>query len=283
MKLIFSFKTTTIVFLAFVLAACDALQPPGIITNVVLAPGVKAGNEPTSTSLNYPPVQEEIHAIVTLTNAPKDSAVKVVWTAIDVGAAAPPDTKVGESETKSEGTRNLDFALKRPGNSFASGLYKAEIFLNGKLDRTLQFQVEGTPLKAGAKTGCPAATTQAQKPSGLIAKVTLAERTKEDNEPVNPTAEFLANETISAIVEIANTPANTKIKTVFSALDAGNSSICNAKLGEAEQVVEGSKRILFTQKPASPWALGKYRVEIYVNDALAHTTNYVVVTQKQVR
>ena len=38
----------------------------------------------------------------------------------------------------------------------------------------------------------------------------------------------------------------------------------------------------FRSSQDSPWALGTYRIDIYVNDALDHTANYVVVPQRSV-
>ena len=277
-----------IVALAFTATACDLLAPPGGITKAVTAQGAQGASvEPVNVSDNFPPDQNEIHAIVTLTNAPKDSTIKVVWIAADVGAAMPPDTKLSESETKADGTRNLDFVLKQSGSRFAPGLYKAEIYLNGKRDRTLNFVVVGTPLVAATSRpagNCPPATTQPHKTTGLIAQVTMAEGVSGANEPVNRTGEFLPGETIHAVIAIKDAPANTKFRATFFAVDADGSKLCNAKLGESEQSASGSKNLDFALTPAKdkPWSLGTYRADVYVNGVLDHTANYVVVTKKQV-
>jgi hypothetical protein len=157
--------------------------------------------------------------------------------------------------------------------------------LNGTLDRTLNFTVVGTPARLGTVVigGCPPATTQAHKPSGWIAQAIMAERTQgAEKEPVNRTGEFLPNETVHAVVTVKGAPPNTKFRAVFFAVDAGGSTICNAKLSEMELALSGSGNLDFTAAPSGNWALGKYRVDIYVNGTLDHTTNYVVVTQKQV-
>ena len=270
---------------AFFLVGC-ASEPPAAITKVVTAQGVQGANfEPVNVSDNYSPDAGEFHAVVTVANAPKDSVVKAVWFAVDVGNAAPPDTKIDETEIKTEGSRNVDFKLVRSAKAWAPGLYKVEIYWNGARDRTLNFVVTGTPLRVGtaAASGCPPATTQPHKLSGWIAKVIMAERTKgETKEPENPTGEFLANEVIHAVVEVKDAPPNTKFRAVFFAVDAGGSTLCNVKLGETELTADGSRNLDFSLAPDKPWALGKYRVDIYVNATLDHTTNYVVVTQKSV-
>ncbi|MDE3088790.1 MAG: hypothetical protein KGJ80_05340 [Chloroflexota bacterium] len=273
-------------FLALGGSACEYLESPAGITKVVMERQVQGTPfEPAGISDNFPPDQSEFHAVVSLTNAPKDSLVKAVWYAVDVGAASPPDTQIDETEVKTEGTHNLDFSLKRAGNQWPPGLYKVEIYWNGKLDRTLNFVVTGTPQRVGtaALSGCPPATTQPHQVSGWISQVIMAENTRgEEKEPVNRTGEFLPNETVHAVVTLKDAPPNTKFRAVFFAVDAGGSTICNAKLGESEFVAGGAKNLDFTLKPSANWALGKYRVDLYVNDALDHTANYVVVTQKSV-
>ncbi len=277
-----------LIALAFSIAACDLLAPPPGIAKVVMAQGVQGANlEPVGLSDNYPPDQDAFHAIVTLRDAPKDTVIKAVWYAVDVGVAAPPDTQIDETEVKTEGSRNLDFTLQRSSRQWAPGLYQVKIYWNGKLDRTVNFTVVGTPQRLGTPiplSGCPPATTQTHKVSNLVSKVIMAEGVKgEQKEPFNRTGEFLPNETVHAVVEIANAPANTKFRAVFFAVDAGGSTLCNAKLGEMEIVSSGSRNLDFTLQPSSGnWLLGKYRVDIYVNDVLDHTANYVVVTQKSV-
>lgn len=278
-----------ILLIAFASAAsaCEMLESPAGITKVVTAQGVKGETfEPVGVSDNYAPDQSEFHAVVTLTNAPKDSVVKAVWYAVDVGIAAPPDSKIDETEVKVEGSRNVDFALKRTGRQWPPGLYKVEIYWNGKLDRTLNFVVVGTPQRAGTPAAagkCPPATTQPHKTTGLLAQVIMAEGVRgADNEAVNRTGEFLPKETIHAVVAVKNAPANTKFRAVFYAVDADDSKLCNVKLGESEQIASGTKNLAFTLKPPKDWALGTYRVDIYVNDVLDHTANYVVVMKKEV-
>jgi hypothetical protein len=271
--------------LCLVLAsACEYFEPPAGITKAVTAQGVQGATlEPVNITDNFSPDQNEFHVIVTLTNAPKNSRVKVVWTAVDVGAAMPPNTKIDESEVTVEGTRNLDFSLKRTATRWHSGLYKAEIFWNGRLDRTLNFIVVGTPQRTGTVVAskCPPATTQPHKSSGLLAKVIMAEGADANNEPVNRTGEFLPNETVHAVISVQNAPANTRLRAVFYAVDAGDGAQCNLKLGESEQIASGSN-LVFKLSPTQNWLLGTYRVDIYVNDVLDHTANYVVVTKKQV-
>ncbi len=274
-----------LILVLLALTACEMLASPAGITKVVTAKSVQGATfEPVDITDNFSPTDPEFHAVVTLTNAPKDSVVKVVWTAVDVGSAAPPDTIIDEAQVTTDGSRNLDFVLKRKSNQWSPGLYKVQTYLNGTLDRTLNFTVVGTPARLGTAVigGCPPATTQAHKPSGWIAQAIMAERVDGNKEPINRTGEFLPNETVHAVVAVKDAPPNTKFRAVFFAVDAGGATICNVKVGETEQTQSGSGNLDFTASPPGNWALGKYRVDIYVNGTLDHTANYVVVTQKQV-
>jgi hypothetical protein len=279
-------RVVLIVLVALALSGCDFLVSPTGITQVVVASGVKGDAlEPVNASDNIAPDQNEIHAVVTLTSAPKDSLVKAVWMAVDLGSALPPNAKLDEKEIKVEGSCNVDFVLVRAGKAWSPGLYKVELYWNGKLDRTVNFVITGTPLRTGVAMlgACPPATTQPHKVTGWITQVILAENVQgEEKEPVNRTGEFLRNETIHAVVTIKDAPPNTKLRAVFFAVDAGESTVCNTRLGESEFIAEGARYLDFALKPGADWQLGKYRVDIYVNDALDHTANYVVVMQKSV-
>jgi hypothetical protein len=177
----------TMLCLTLFASACEFLEPPAGITKAVTAQSVQGATfEPVGITDNFAPGQNEFHVIVTLTNAPKNSNVRVVWTAVDVGSALAPNTKIDEATVTTEGSRNLDFSLKRKATQWSPGLYKAEIFWNGKLDRTLNFIVVGTPQKTGTVvvSKCPPATTQPHKPTGMLAQVIMAESAGANNEPV---------------------------------------------------------------------------------------------------
>jgi len=79
-----------------------------------------------------------VYCIVKLANAPSDTVVKAVWTAIEV-EGADPNTLIDESELTS-GDAELTFDLTN-SQLWPVGKYKVELYLNGKLDRTLEYEV----------------------------------------------------------------------------------------------------------------------------------------------
>jgi len=84
--------------------------------------------------------QNEIfYCIVQLANAPDDTTVKVVWYAVNAQDTEP-NLLIDQVEiTSSDGI--IPFNLTNNG-LWPLGTYKAEIYLNGTLDRTLNFEVQ---------------------------------------------------------------------------------------------------------------------------------------------
>lgn len=80
--------------------------------------------------------------LVDLANAPDDTVVRAVWTAVDVGKEAPPNTKLDEARTThGDGRLTFNLSLNKP---WPKGRYKVDLFLNDKdkPDRTLGFEVQ---------------------------------------------------------------------------------------------------------------------------------------------
>ncbi|MBI5956643.1 MAG: hypothetical protein HY871_06540 [Chloroflexi bacterium] len=296
---LFAMRVLLLVIALFALPAlaCEFSVSTAKITNAVMAKDVKGANfDPVGITDTYPPDQKIFHAVVTVASAPSDTAVKAVWTAVDVGSAAAPNSKIDETEVKVEGSRNLHFTLTPDSGRWPSGTYKVDIYLNGKLNRTLNFTVAAappTPTVAptattaarptvapptpAAKGGCPPLPSPVLKPSGIVSDVTMAEDTKgAEKEPVNPTTAFKPNSVFHAVVRIQNAPANTKVKSAWYATDVGDAAPCNTSIDSNELTADGSRNIDFSLTPSTKWPVGTYRVEIFVNGALDRVVNFGV-------
>lgn len=78
------------------------------------------------------------YTFVDLKNAPEDTTLKAVWIAVDAeGVDA--DYVINETEFTS-GSNVVTFNLSN-NNLWPLGRYRVEIYLNGKLDKTLDFEV----------------------------------------------------------------------------------------------------------------------------------------------
>ncbi len=245
--------------------ACQLSFSTASITNSVMAKDVQGDNfDPVGITDSFPADTNVLHAVVTISNAPSDTAVKLIW--LDSS-----DNSIGEYELQTEGSRNLDFTFKPNAGGLPAGEYKAEIYLNGKLDRTLNFAVTAAPAQPTAapkSTAAVQATARSPKPSGYVNNVTLAENTTGDKEPVNPTIVFKPTAVIHAVVRSQSAPANTKFKASWYVVDVGNAADPNSLITETELATDGSRNIDFSISPPDNWPAGTYRVEISVNGAL---------------
>lgn len=78
------------------------------------------------------------YCVGTLKNAPDDTAIKASWTAVAVDGADP-NTFIKETSATA-GSGSFQFKLSN-ANSWPIGRYKVDLYLNDKLDRTLEFEV----------------------------------------------------------------------------------------------------------------------------------------------
>ncbi len=246
-----------------------SIAPANVVVNGVMARDAKGDNyEPVGITDTFDGNQAVFHAIVTIANAPKDTVLKIVWTAVDVGSGAVLNTQMGEYEVKAEGSRNVDFTFKPEAGKLPPGKYKAEIFVNSKLDRTLNFAITGAQAQNPTPASKPT-TAPVPKPSGLIKNVVLAEDAKGDTkEPVNPTTTFKPAAIFHAVAQTQNAPANTKFTATWIAIDVGTAAAPNTVIDTTETTTSGTRNIDFSLKPTTQWPLGSYRVEVYVNGTL---------------
>ena len=74
-----------------------------------------------------------------------------------------------------------------------------------------------------------------------------------------------------------------KFRTVWIATDVGSSAPPNTQIDEADLVADsddfGGGGSL--SKPTNGWPLGKYRVEVYLNDKLASTSEFTITAAGQ--
>lgn len=143
MKRILSFVSFALV-VAVVAAACEVSFSTANITQAVLAKDITGDNfEPVDPTSTFPTDQPVINLVVTVANAPSETKVKTVWTAVDVGEAAPANTKIDEAELAMDASGNAHFTLSLPNSgAWPVGKYKVEIYLNDKLDRALEYAIE---------------------------------------------------------------------------------------------------------------------------------------------
>jgi hypothetical protein len=81
---------------------------------------------------------ETFYCLVELANAPDETTLKAVWTALSA-EGTDPNFLIDESElTSGDGTITFDLTNDQ---LWPIGTYKVDLYLNGELDRALTFEV----------------------------------------------------------------------------------------------------------------------------------------------
>jgi hypothetical protein len=124
------------IVLALVLAslACSFNVSTASVENVRMARD-QEGAQPTTT---YNP-NEPFYLVGEMNNAPDDTVLKVVWTAVNVEGEEP-NTVIQEIEEQG-GSGPFWFNLTSNSGIWPPGTYKADLYLNDELNTTLEFEV----------------------------------------------------------------------------------------------------------------------------------------------
>ena len=127
-----------LLILAFILSACSVSASTANISDAKMTRD-EAGKNPTKV---FSPEDKTFYLIAELSNAPEDTAVKALWTAVDVEGVKP-NLKIDESRITADESGQLTFDLTNDG-PWPVGDYKADLFLNDDEEpaRTLEFKVQ---------------------------------------------------------------------------------------------------------------------------------------------
>lgn len=150
------------------------------------------GEQPTTTFGQ----EDTFYLVAEVANAPDDTILKAVWIAVEVDGVEP-GFSLGEKELSASGAVN--FSLEND-QFWPVGKYKVDLYLEGELDRTLDFEVEGevvaekptyTPEPAPSPTPTPISESREALQSSTgdslqleTATAELAEEVAEEPEPL---------------------------------------------------------------------------------------------------
>lgn len=123
-----------LLLLVSAILACEASASTANIQEAKMSRDV----EGTQLTTAFSP-DDIFYCLVDLANAPDDTTIKAVWTAVQVEGAEQ-NTLIDETEITS-GSGSIHFDLSNT-NPWPMGTYKVELYLNGELVQTLEFQVQ---------------------------------------------------------------------------------------------------------------------------------------------
>jgi hypothetical protein len=245
------FVTVCATLLVLALSACSFNASTANISGAKMATD-KDGKHPTKV---FSP-EDTFYCLARLNNAPKDTTVRAVWTAVKVEGAKP-NTKIDEAKAKGASSQ-LQFNLTN-NDPWATGKYEVELYLNDakKPTKTLSFEVRGGGDSA-KKDEPPAA-----KDTNTVIMSDVKMATDENGE--NPTTVFSPKDTFYCVGYLKNAPEDTTVTVVWIASDVEGIKP-DTKIKEIS-AKGGSGLFRFELSNNGPWPKGKYGVALYLDEA----------------
>lgn len=146
MKRLSSKKWILFVLLVLLLAACGGEGGEVSFSTANIQNARLTTAEDSSDTTTVFDQDATVFVLADLKNAPDETTVKAAFTAVNAEGESP-NTKIEEAELTT-GSGALTFNLA-PDGLWPNGDYKVDLYLNGELDQTLTYKVEG-PVSAAA-------------------------------------------------------------------------------------------------------------------------------------
>jgi hypothetical protein len=124
-----------VIVVMFTMLACEFSASTAKISDAYLTPNDDGSGNFTTFSGD-----QTFYCVVKVANAPEDTTLKAVWTAVDV-EGIDPNFMISEFELTTETENEFTFNLQND-QLWPVGTYKVEIFMNGTLEKTLEFDVQ---------------------------------------------------------------------------------------------------------------------------------------------
>ncbi|MDX9850789.1 MAG: hypothetical protein RBT01_09800 [Anaerolineaceae bacterium] len=134
-------KTTRIqIFIAVIVLLFFSLACEASVSTANISDAYMTNNELKSGQTDVFENDQTFYCIVEVSNAPDDTILKAVWTTVDVEGVEP-GYLIDEVEITTDGKNEFTFDLKND-SLWPEGTYKVEIYMNGDLEKTLEFSVQ---------------------------------------------------------------------------------------------------------------------------------------------
>jgi hypothetical protein len=223
--------------------ACQLGGGPPAIGAVVTAKGLDADYKPVDPTSTYSS-DDIIYISVETNNLVVGSVVEVKY---KLAGADYSNTSLTADKA---GSGYFGFKLTAEGGH-TPGDYTAEIYLDGKLDKTVAFKI----VSSG--------------PPSVIA--VLATKTVDaDGKPGDPVTTFSPTDTIYVSVQVKNLVVGSKVKVVYTSNGTSQDSTLTA-----DKPGSGYDNFSLTP-PAGGNSKGDYKAEVYLDDVLVQTVTFTV-------
>ncbi len=230
-------------------AACNFSFSTARVADAKMAKGVSEKMEPIDPTSTFETIDDVVHCLVVLGNAPEKTRVKAIWTVVNAEGQKPND-KIGETTVEGGGATNaVDFTYKPPPAGLPAGDYKVDIYLNAQSGK------EEPPAKSVAFS------VKAARP--MITTATLS-----DSEEGSSVTEFPAGTPIFfCTANLRGASAGTKVTASWVAVEAQDTAP-NYEIRRSPLVLEaGQNKVTYNLKYDRGFPSGRYRVDLYLGDS----------------
>jgi hypothetical protein len=203
------------------------------------------------------------HLVGELINAAAGAKLRAVWSAVNVQG----DLQEGVIDEQNQEISNGPFSLAFSGNrsEWPGGSYSVDVYLDGNLIKTIDFQVEAPPEPTQEAT--PTAGDEA-----ALNDVYLSKGEGDENE----TRVFAPSDVFYIHFDLVNAPQGAEVEAVWFAVDVPGYDP-NESLSDPQPFTldEGKSYISITNDEG-PWTKGEYSVDLKLNGHTVETRDFLV-------
>jgi plastocyanin len=219
--------------------------------------------EPGDVVQSFTPADRKMHFEVKTTGLlSPGSKVKWVFTAVDTSSGQ--NIEITTVDTDVLVANNLTATLTLD-KDWPTGSYKADVFINGNLFTTVEYNVEGEVVSAPAQAGLPGV-------EGIVLM-----RDDGSGEPGDVVQSFASTDRkIHFEVRLTDfVEAGTRVKWVFTAVDTTDGKNLEFQTIDSDITTSGNSLFANLELP-NDWPTGSYKADVYVDDQLLTTVDYTV-------
>ncbi len=122
--------------------AQPAAVPGGMMTSAVMTSRISDSHEPLAAADRFPAGQHPLYLAFKAVNLPRNSVIKGVLVAEDVGGAAPPESRLAETSVAAADGGSVPGHFQFTLNpAWVPGRYRIELYINDRPAQTVRFAV----------------------------------------------------------------------------------------------------------------------------------------------
>jgi hypothetical protein len=211
------------------------------LSEATMALGVDALSRPLNPASTFPPSTPEIFCSVLVSDAPAGTEVAAEWVYVSGELQGVSNMVIDSFALQVEGTDYVQFSLPIAADTWPTGQYLLNLYVDGTLQAQLPFAVSLASISA-----------------------VMAMTIDADRQPVNPTTVFpIGVERVWTVVFVNEAPPGAKIQVEWYEVGGAVDTFLNEY--EADLRASDSPLGLYSTQGTGGWPAGEYAVVVSVN------------------